>query len=157
MAERVYIETTIISYLASWASRDTVVAGRQVLTHAWWDERRGAFELVVSELVVQEASAGDADAATRRVAALRGIPSLELSPDAVVLAKTIVNRGLIPEEYAEDALHVAVCAVNGVEYLLTWNCRHLANAIRRDRLTTLIEDEGYGAPIICTPEELMED
>jgi len=157
MAQRVYIETTIISYLAAWPSRDTVVAGRQVLTRCWWEGRRQTFELVISELVVQESLAGDADAAARRMDLLRGVPSLEVSPTAVVLANTIVNRGLIPEEYSEDALHLAICAVNGVDYLLTWNCRHLANAIRRDRLGALIEDEGYGAPVICTPEELMED
>ena len=157
MKQRVYIEASVISHLTSHPNRDMVIAAHQELTHQWWKERANQFELVVSELVEQEASKGDPDASRTRLAAIKDTAILSTSDDAVTLAEKLVEGGPIPRESAADALHIAVAAVNGVDYLLTWNCKHLANASHRTRIEDLVEDAGYACPVICTPEELMED
>lgn len=157
MKQRVYIETTIISYLTARTSKDLIIAGRQALTHEWWENRRTTFDVVVSELVFEEAAAGDRAAAKRRLDYISDMVSLHISDEAVVLAEALVSEGPIPVEYGEDALHIALCAVNGIDFLITWNCRHLANAIHRHQIEAIIEARGYRCPVICTPEELMEE
>jgi predicted nucleic acid-binding protein len=156
MKPSVYVETSVISYLASRPARDLIVVAHQELTREWWEERSGRFELLISELVEQEAGAGDPDASRSRLAAIEGIAILTLSDEAVSLAEQLVGSGPIPREAAADALHIAVAAVNGIDYLLTWNCRHLANAALRLQIGALLENAGYACPVICTPEELME-
>jgi len=157
MKLKVYIETTIISYLAARLSSNTIIAGRQVLTQEWWDQRRNAFDLVVSELVFQEAENGDSEVAQKRIAYINDIDSLTISDEGVLLAETLVNEDAVPRQYGEDALHIAICAVNGIDFLLTWNCKHLANATLRHKIETVVENQGYQCPVICTPAELMED
>ncbi|MFH1112846.1 MAG: type II toxin-antitoxin system VapC family toxin [Pseudomonadota bacterium] len=157
MKRKVYIETTIISYLTARTSSNPVVAGRQALSREWWEYRRTAFDLVVSELVFEEARAGDQEAAKRRMDYVSNIDSLHISDEAVMLAEALVNEGPIPREYGEDALHIALCAVNGIDFLVTWNCRHLANAFLRRNIEAVVEARGYRCPVICTPEELMEE
>jgi hypothetical protein len=157
MSPRVYVETTIISYLAAWPSRDLVTAAHQQVTHQWWQTRRGGFELYVSEAVIEEASSGDPDAATRRLALLQGIPVLEQGPDAAGLARQLVASVPLPRRAAVDALHIAIAAVNGMDYLLTWNCAHPANAALRTGIDAICRSSGYLPPIICTPEELLEE
>lgn len=156
MKERVYIETSIVSYLTARPSRDVVVAGRQELTRQWWETRSSRFELAISELVEQEAGRGDRDAAAARLAAVRQIQVLTVSDGAVGLAEVLVSNGPIPRESAADALHISIAAANGSDFLLTWNCTHIANAALRSDIEALVEDAGYSCPIICTPEELME-
>jgi len=157
MKQRVYVETSVVSYLASQPSRDLIVAAHQELTREWWEERSGRFELVISELVEQEAGRGDPNAARARLAAIEGIAILAISDEAVAIAEHLVSSGPIPRESAADALHIAVATVNGIDYLLTWNYKHLANASLRVQIAALLEDTGYACPVICTPEELMED
>lgn len=156
MKHKVYLETSVVSYLAAYRSKDPIIAGRQALTQEWWKTRKVAFELVASELVYQEAGEGDEEAAKRRMNYLHDIDSLELSGKTVSLAEALIKDGPIPEEYGEDALHIAVCAVNGIDFLLTWNCKHLANAVHRHQIETVVEKQGYRCPVICTPAELME-
>jgi predicted nucleic acid-binding protein len=157
MKQRVYVETTIISYLTARPSRDVVVAAHQELTRQWWEARSVDFELVVSELVREEAVKGDEEASSKRIATIAGMAILRASNVAVSLAERLVSKGSIPRESAADALHVAIAAVNGIDYLLTWNCKHLANATLRGKIQDLVEQAGYACPVICTPEELMED
>lgn len=157
MKQKAYIETTIVSYLTARRSGNAIVAGRQAVTEEWWEHRRPAFDLVVSDLVVREAEAGDPGAASHRLARLEGIPLLDVSGEAVSLAETLVQIGPIPSEYAEDALHIALCAVHGVDFLLTWNCKHLANAAQRHDIEACVAAQGYQCPVICTPEELLEE
>lgn len=157
MQDRVYIETSVVSYLVSRLSTDMVVAAHQRLTKNWWEERGPRFELVISELVYREASQGDSVAAGARLGALAKLRVLTVTEEAVWLAELLTARGPIPSEYGADALHIAIAAVNGIEYLLTWNCKHLANAAHRGIIESLVEQAGYVCPIICTPEELMED
>ncbi|MBU2601067.1 MAG: type II toxin-antitoxin system VapC family toxin [Actinobacteria bacterium] len=157
MKPLVYIETSVVSYLASRPSRDLVTAAHQELTRQWWDERSQHFELVISELVEQEATRGDAAASRERMATIEHLAILSMDDDAVLLAEHLVASGLVPRESAADALHIAVAAVNGVDYLLTWNHKHIANASHRHRIEAVVEEVGYACPVICTPEELMED
>ncbi|MBF0232781.1 MAG: type II toxin-antitoxin system VapC family toxin [Desulfamplus sp.] len=157
MKKKVYIETTIISYLAARLSKNTIIAGRQVLTQEWWDEYSNPFDLVVSELVFQEAGVGDPEVARKRINYINDLDSLAISDESVQLAEALVNEGVIPSKCAEDALHISVCAVNGIDFLLTWNCKHIANAVLRHRIESVIESQNYQCPVICTPAELMED
>ncbi len=157
MKQKVYIETTIISYLAARISKNTIVAGRQVLTQEWWDQCRCLFDLVVSELVFQEAADGDPEVSRKRIDYVSEINSLTISDEAVQLAEALVLKGGIPQQFGEDALHIAICATNGIDFLLTWNCKHLANAKLRYKIQEIVENEGYQCPVICTPAELMED
>lgn len=155
MAERVYIETTVVSYLTAWPSRDVVLAGHQAVTHEWWNTRRTAYELCVSQLVRSEASAGDAEAARDRLAVLQTMTVLETTEAALELARELIRADALPAKAADDALHIAVAAVHAVPYLLTWNCRHLANATMRPMIEAACAAKGFKAPIICTPEELL--
>lgn len=153
---KVYVETSVVSYLTAWASRDVVVAGHQQVTRDWWKSSHDRFEVLASELVVQEASVGDPDAARDRLAVLNSLTLLEITETARDLARQLVVAAAIPAKAAEDALHLAIAATNGVEYLATWNCRHLANATMRERIEAVCRAAGYQPPTICTPEELLE-
>jgi hypothetical protein len=155
MAERVYIETSIISYLAAHPSRDLIVAARQQITHEWWNRRRLEFEVYVSEIVVAEAAAGDADAARRRAQWMVDIPSLGILDEATALARQLVHAAGLPDRAAVDALHISVAACHGMHYLLTWNSTHIANAEFRPKVERACRDNGYEPPVLCTPDELM--
>jgi len=156
MALTVYIETTIVSYLTALPSRDIVQAAHQQITRDWW-ERRSRFDLFVSQEVVNEAARGDSAAAGRRLDALRGIPVLTITDEVLAFADRLLRAGTMPENATIDALHVAVAVLNGLDYLLTWNCSHIANAAIRHRIDQACRDSGFGPPVICTPEELLED
>jgi predicted nucleic acid-binding protein len=154
---RVYIETTVVSYLTARPSRDLRVAAHQDITLEWWARRRGAFDVYVSRLVLEEASRGSDEPARRRVEAIAGIPRLELTEPALALAQRLIEGKVVPRGAAEDALHVAVATVHGMDYLLSWNCRHIANAAIRNQIVSLCDGEGFVAPVICTPEEILEE
>lgn len=156
MKPSLYLETTIIGYLASRTSRDLVTAANQQLTRDWWDQRREQFDLFVSEAVVAECTAGDPDAAQERLAILGALQVLDLTQVAEELAGTLVERIPLPEKAELDALHIAIATVNGMDYLLTWNCRHLANAALLHRIEETCRTEGFDPPVICTPQQLME-
>ena len=147
----------MISYLTARASRDIVVAAHQELTRQWWDQRRSDYHLVVSEVVLREAEAGDSEAAERRGAVVAGIDVLEVGVAALELAEKLVRRGAVPAVAAEDALHIAIAATNGVDYLLTWNCAHIANAAMRRAIDEVCIEQGFEPTVLCTPEELIEE
>ncbi|WP_044965720.1 type II toxin-antitoxin system VapC family toxin [Sorangium cellulosum] len=153
MKPRVYIETSILSYLTARPSRDLVQAAHQQITIEWW-AGRNRFELVVSEAVVAEASRGDPSAAARRLAAAEGLPVLSASIEAQAVARRLLEAAAMPRKAAIDAAHVAIAAVHGVNFLLTWNCTHLANAMMRRHIEAVCRESGFRPPIICTPEEL---
>lgn len=156
MGAKVYIETTVISYLTARPSQDVVIAGHQKVTRDWWDQCRENFETVASQLVLREASAGDPQAAQERLDRLSKLTLLEVTEEAMSVAQKLLATGAVPEQAAEDALHLAIAVTNGVEYLLTWNCKHLANATMRTKIDDACRSIGYEPVIICTPEELME-
>jgi hypothetical protein len=154
MKQSVYLETSLISYLAARPSRDLIVAGHQQISQEWWDLRQD-WDLSISALVVAEARSGDDEAARRRLDLLEGLPILHVSDDAIDLAERLVAGAALPEKAKEDALHIAVAAVHGIQYLLTWNCKHIANASKRPAIEALCRASGYEPPVICTPEELL--
>jgi len=154
---RVYLETTIVSYLVARPSRDIVIAAHQEVTRQWWAERRDRYDLVVSELVLREAAAGDPTAAEERRAALDTIDVLEVSELALALAEELVRRRAVPPAAAQDALHIAIAVTNAAEYLLTWNCAHIANATMRRAIDDVCSSEGDLPAVLCTPEELFEE
>ena len=157
MASSVYIETTIVSYLTARPSGDLLLRAHQRITQRWWRTRRSSFELFISPLVVQEAGDGDPRAVARRLTALRGIPMLAAVPGALAVAHALRDRGPIPARAEADAMHIAIAAAHGVEYLLTWNCTHIANAQMRPAIERLCREAGFEPPILCTPEELLGD
>jgi hypothetical protein len=153
--ESVYLETTFISYLVARPSRDVIVAGHQQTTQEWWATRRGEFECLVSQVVIDEASVGDPAEVQKRLAIIGGMPALDVTETAASLTRAIIAAGILPSHAFPDAAHVAVSAVHAVDYLLTWNCKHLANAQIARRKGVVCEKQGYRMPVICTPEELM--
>jgi len=155
MAQRVYLETTIPSYLTAWPSRDLIIAGHQQLTKEWWATRRTDFELCISQFVLDEAGAGDAQAAQERMAILSSLPLLDVSDAVMELASAILQSGAIPAKAARDAAHIAISAVHEIDFLLTWNCAHIANAQIVKKVQAICTQHGFLCPLICTPEELM--
>jgi predicted nucleic acid-binding protein len=151
----VYVETSVVSYLVARPSRDLITAGHQQLTHEWWESRRNRYRVFASALVLREALLGDPALAGRRRDALRGIPLLEVRSEAATLARELVERGPLPRKAEADAAHIALAAVHGIEYLLTWNCTHIANAEMQPALVRLCRARGYVLPVLCTPEQLM--
>jgi hypothetical protein len=156
MKKPLYVETTVISYLAARPSADLVVAGHQLITRRWWDAHRPDFELFVSEAVIEECAAGDPEAAARRLELLRDIPVLVPTNNSNAIAKRLIAEGIVPAKAVVDAMHLGIAAAHGVEYLLTWNCTHIANALLRRRLEAVCRTMGMEMPVICTPEELLE-
>ena len=155
MKSRLYLETTIPSYLASKPSRDLVTAAHQQITHQWWETRLTDFEVYISQFVLDEAGAGDADVAAKRLALMGSFALLDATPEALNLARALVERGAIPPRKATDAAHIAVATVHHMQFLMTWNCTHLANAEIMAQVQTICAELGYAAPIVCTPEELL--
>jgi PIN domain-containing protein len=155
LSSKVYLETTVISYLTAVPSRDIVQAAHQQITREWW-ERRKAFDLFVSQAVITEVGRGNPDAAARRLAALDDVAVLEVTEDASRLAEALIDQHALSAKAAVDSLHIAVAVVMGMDDVLTWNCTHIANAAIRPRIEEACRKLGYEPPVICTPEELME-
>ncbi len=156
MKPKVYIETSVISYLTARPSRDVVIAAYQEITREWWRDAQARFDLVASELVVTESGAGDADAARARLEALESVALLDVDERSEELTRLLLDNGAVPHVAAADAAHIAIAVTNGVDYLVTWNFRHIANAAMRSRIERVCREAGYEPPTICTPNELME-
>lgn len=153
--ESVYLETSFIRYLVARPSRDVIVAGHPQTTHDWWANRKSAFECLVSQVVIDEASAGDPAEVRKRLEIIAGLLELEITASAEALAATIRKSGVFAPQFTRDAAHIAVAAVHAVDYLLTWNCKHLANAQIARRTAAVCQKAGHRMPVICTPDELM--
>lgn len=134
-----------------------VMAANQEATRSWWETARPRYELFISSMVSQEASGGDPEAAKRRIAVIEGLPDLDVSEEVERLAAQLLAGAALPEKAKTDALHIAVATVHGIDYLLTWNCKHIANAVMRPKIEAICRAAGYEPPVICTPLELMEE
>lgn len=156
MLPTVYLETSFISYLVARPSKNPRVASNQDLTHKWWQTRRQNFELYVSAVVLGEAQRGDAAVAAARVAIARELRLAQVTREALDLAAALVAGAGVPEKANEDALHIATAATNGLDYLLTWNCTHIANAVTIPRVNAICRSNGFEPPLIYTPQEFME-
>ena len=151
----VYIETSVVSYFTSQPNRDLIIAARQQITHEWWENYLPQTEAFISTLVIQEAEVGDTGAVKRRLDAIADLLALQLTEQIFELARSLVETGPIPEESFEDALHIAVAAVNGIHFLITWNCHHINNPHMRPDIVRVVESFGFECPVICTPDEYM--
>lgn len=154
MKPKVYIETSVVSYLASKPSRDVVIAGRQAVTQEWWEIHRNRFDLYISELVEEEMERGDPDAAARRVEKVADITSLDITEETENLAQLLLDEKVVPAGSEEDALHIATASAHGMDFLLTWNFKHINNVQQREAIVAVVESCGFDCPILCSPEEL---
>lgn len=155
MKPKVYIETSVISYLTAWRNPDLIMAANQEITKEWWEKRK-KYNLFISALVIQEVSAGDKEAAKKRLSVLDGIAGLEITDEVENFAMILHKKTSLPPKAKIDTMHIATATVGGMDYLLTWNCKHIANAILRPKIETVSRESGYEPPIICTPQELWE-
>jgi predicted nucleic acid-binding protein len=154
MAASVYIESSIISYLTSRPSRDLVTAGRQAITSEWWLKSKKEYEVYISALVEEEIAGGDPMAAAKRLESVADIPSILITSEAQSLAEALVASKAVPDNSVRDALHIAIAATQGIEYLLTWNFKHINNAETKALIARVVEGDGWACPVLCSPEEL---
>jgi predicted nucleic acid-binding protein len=157
MSESVYIETSILGYLTARSTKNLILAANMEITKDWWKFRRNAFMLYTSEAVLNEVAQGDIEIAAERSEMLRDFPLLELNQAVQALAAQFLARSNLPPKANVDAIHIAAATVHGMDYLLTWNCKHIANAQLQGKLAEISLDFGYELPILCTPYELMGD
>jgi len=150
----IYLETSVVSYLTSRPSTNLIIAGHQAATRDFWDQLP-ELDCFVSELVIQEAGRGDRTAANDRLEALEPLPELEINADCKALAKALVADQAIPQQFPEDALHIAIAAVHRVDVIVTWNFKHINNPATRGKIRQSIERQGYSCPEICSPDEFM--
>ncbi|PYQ26401.1 MAG: DNA-binding protein [Acidobacteria bacterium] len=154
MKPRIYLETSMVSYLVGRLSRDVIVLGNQELTREWWLRRREEYELFVSEVVIREAMLGNQQIARQRLEIVEALPILRVTEEAERLAPLLLRAAGLAANARTDALHVAVATVHGMDFLLTWNCTHIANAAIRRSVERQCRSSGYEPPVICTPQEL---
>lgn len=157
MTESIYIDTSIAGYLTARNSNNLILMANMEITREWWENRRGNFNIYISEVVLDEAALGDAEIAAKRLNLLRYFPLLELNDTVKFLASLFLSKSNLPPKAGNDALHIAIATVYGLDYLLTWNCKHIANAQIQRKLSQISIEYGYTPPIICTPFELMGD
>ncbi len=155
--EKVYVETTVVSDATALPTNDLALVGRQVATREWWKTAAERFDLFVSPIVRREAAKGDAYAANRRLEALSAFPELELTSEASALAQKLVEAKAVPARFKEDALHIAIAAVAGMDYLVSWNFRHITNAQMIPKIKKVCSDNGYVCAEICTPQMSQEE
>jgi len=157
MSGSIYIETTIPSYYVARRSRDIVQAARQELTIEWWDDHRFKFRLFCSEAVLAEIRRGESLMAEKRKRLIENIPLLDINDEVISVAENLLAAGIIPQKAVDDAFHIACAAVHQIDYLLTWNCKHIANPQNRRRIRLRLSGHGLEMPVICTPEEFIGD
>ncbi len=153
--ETVYIETSIIGYLTARSSKNLIIAANIEITRDWWENCHNNFDLYISQIVVDEISRGDIEMVNQRLEVIRDYPLLEVTEAVDDLASEFMAKSSLPPKAADDAIHIAVATVNNLDYLLTWNCKHIANAQIQKKLGEICSNLGYKLPIICTPYEFM--
>ena len=154
---RIYVESTIPSYVVARPARDLLQAARQQLTRDWWDLQREQHELFTSQVVLDEIAEGEAAMAKQRLDLMSGITVACATEDVEILTQSILDSGVLPPDADRDAAHIALATVHEMDILLSWNCRHIANAFIQAKLRKVAEAAGFTLPVICTPEELLEN
>lgn len=153
----VYLETSFISYLTARPSHNLIVAAHQSITVDWWENRCNDFELFVSQVVFDEAKLGNSEAAAKRLNIVNDLSFLEISEEVINFADKLIEYKAVPKKEIRDAYHLSVACIHGINYLLTWNCKHIANAEKLVDIEQICIDYGYQVPVICTPEQLLGD
>lgn len=157
LKKKVYVETTVISDATALPTNDLALVGRQVATREWWESAAKRFKLFVSPTVRREAGEGDPTAAKRRLEALEGVPELPLVPEVLALAQKLIDAKAVPLNFREDAMHIAFAAVAKMDYLVSWNFKHITNAQMIPKIKRVCADNGYVCAEICTPQMLQEE
>ncbi|AFZ51870.1 type II toxin-antitoxin system VapC family toxin [Dactylococcopsis salina] len=155
MSESVYIETSILGHLTARPTDNLILAANMKVTQDWWNEHRHSFTLYASEIVADEATKGDATIAAKRLELLQPLMFLQLTEEAFELSQAFLKQSNLPEKALIDSLHMALATIYGLNYLLTWNCKHMANAQLQRKLSEISWKLGYVLPVICTPYELI--
>ena len=151
-----YIETTVIGHLVGRILADPIVAGRQAVTRQWWPSATTKYRLFVSSVVADECGAGDPEAAKERIAVLDSLEFIATSPAVDQLARNLIEEFAVPKTEPRDAVHISLSAVNGLEYLVSWNFKHIVNPTTRAAIERVCRNAGFVPPMICTPDELLE-
>ena len=154
---KVYVETTVVSYLTARPSHDVTLASRQQATQRLWTEYVEKFEFVISNVVVSEAREGDPTAAQRRLEVLANLPVLDMSLEALMLVDKLIDAGAVPQQSRPDAQHIAIATVNNIEYLVSWNYKHIMNETKRNLINDVCHAAGFQPITLCTPTELIEE
>ena len=154
--DTIYVETTVVGSLAGRMHPDPLIAARQTATRKWWKSASQKYRLLISELVIDECNAGDPTAAAERLAVINGIDLLDASEDVENLADALVSHQAVPRSQPRDAFHIAIAAVHGIQYIVTWNFKHILNPTLQNRIGAVCRDCGFEPPVICTPEQLLE-
>ncbi|MSQ73514.1 MAG: DNA-binding protein [Betaproteobacteria bacterium] len=157
MPHKVYIETSFISYLTAPPSRDVVALGRQEVTRHWWETQRQKYSLLISPVVLEEARQGHPEYSQARLKILTNIPVTDISPMARLIASAILKEKALPQNAAVDALHIAIAGASRVQFLLTWNFRHIANVRMRSKIEAILKRFDIEPPLLCTPDQLSGD
>ena len=155
--KKVYVETSVISNLTARPTYNLIDMARQVSTQTWWSLMRPKFDLYVSMLVFDETSRGDATAAQKRVEILDSVTLLPVTREMAILAERLLDATAVPRTSYEDAVHIAAATVSGMDYLLTWSCKHIANAATMPKIYKVCGEANYRCPVICTPDQLGEE
>jgi|ERR1051325_1014020 predicted nucleic acid-binding protein len=155
MKPTIYLETSVVSFLAARPSKDAVLAGQQASTHRWWKEKRRNYELYISKLVWQEAEQGDDEAVDRRLHFIRPLRWLQITAAVSRLAQALVARKALPPNAGNDALHIALGAVYRMQFLLTWNFTHINNPTTEEHIRAVCHQHDFHGPVICTPDQLL--
>ena len=155
MKPKIYMETSVVSFLAARPSKDKVLSGQQESTHRWWREKRKQYEIFVSKLVYQEAAKGNKEAASRRLKFLHPLKRLQITSKVFELARALVSLKSVPPNAADDAMHIALGAVYEMDFLLTWNFTHINNPITEELIREICGQHGFHCPVICTPDQLL--
>lgn len=155
MTETVYIETSVIGYLTARSTKNLIIAANMEITRDWWQNYRDNFDLYISQVVLDEVARGDDEIATKRLKIVRDFPLLEVTESVDELASEFMTKSNLPPKASDDAIHIAVATIHGLDYLLTWNCKHIANAHIQKKLREICLNLGYTLPTICTPYELI--
>lgn len=155
--DTVYLETTVVGHIAGRLHPDPLIAARQQFARSWWAGVSAKYRVFISQLVIDECSGGDAEAARERLNVVEQLELLEVNDEVEQLANKLTAAGAIPPSEPRDALHLAVAAFHGIQYLVSWNFRHIVNAAMRTRIESVFRQAGVEPPIICTPEELAGD
>ncbi len=155
MKPKLYMETSVISYLAARSSKDRVIAGQQAGTRRWWKEKRRNYEIFISRIVWDEAAKGKDEAAGRRLKFIQSFRWLQPNADVMKLARALVAKKAIPPNAGNDATHIALAAVYKMEFLLTWNFTHINNPATEELIRAVCKSEGFHCPVICTPDQLL--
>ena len=153
--QKVYIETSVVSYFVGEISKNIIIAGHQASTKDFWGKLNIEIEPIVSALVIKEASQGDKEKAESRIKAIEGFTVIDISIQAEDLADLLVEKNGIPKEFPEDALHIAIAAVEKIDFIATWNFKHINNPFTKNKIKQIIEDAGFSCPVLASPEELL--